>query len=155
MPVPQYSQYNCFVHFIILCTMRILTGLREACSTVGCMKGLGAFTAGKPEHKAVYRHLDCHWETKNTAKNPLSAYSNFSQFTPGHQQTVLDLILPVGNDKMRKEVLSPINRTNFPHLKWPPMKESRKVKEHKLSSASDCNEDISGWYMIALFLWLL
>ena len=73
-------------------------------------------------------------ETANVPKNPFTGvFTNFSSISPEHQQVVLNVILNVGNDKMRNEVLSDTNRDNYPHLEWP----SKKARSLKKAAKSE------------------
>lgn len=88
--------------------------------------------------KAEFRHLTCHMETRNNSKNPFTAFSNFALIPKHHQQVCLNLILSVGNDKMKNEVLSEKNRVAYPDLEWPLVTAVRKPRpsQEALKTAS-------------------
>lgn len=76
-------------------------------------------------------------EMPNVPKNPFTvSFDNFTSLSTEHQQVVLNVVLTVGNDKMRREVLSDVNRAAYPHLQWPEkLLKKRRVPNEKASKA--------------------
>lgn len=77
-------------------------------------------------------------ETPNVPKNPFVVFTNFASLNTEDQQVLLNVILKVGNEKMRNEVLSDANRYAYPNLEWPEklVKKSRPLQKARKAHQS-------------------